>query len=115
MELAFNLLLTLLLELPIVSFFFRKRKRKNAMMVALFLNAITWPMVNIIRLNTNWNLDVVEIFVVLLEGIGYWVILGIGWKKSFLISLIANLVSFIATKFIYIKPEFFQKNIDIIR
>jgi len=115
MELAFNLLLTLLLELPIVSFFFRKRKRKNAMMVALFLNVITWPMVNIIRLNTNWNLDVVEIFVVLLEGIGYWLILGIGWKKSFLISLIANLVSFIATKFIYIKPEFFQKNIDIIR
>lgn len=115
MELAFNLLLTILLELPIISFFFVKRKRKNAMLVAFFLNIVTWPIVNIIRLNTSWNLDVVEIFVVLLEGIGYWVVLSAGWKKSFLISIIANTVSFIVTKFVYLKPEFFQKNIDIIR
>ena len=115
MELAFNLLLTILLELPIVGFFFRKRKRKPALIVAFFLNIITWPLVNIIRLNTSWNLDIVEIFVVLLEGTGYWLVLNIGWKKGFLISLIANAASFIITKFVYLKPEFFQKNIDIIR
>jgi hypothetical protein len=115
MELAFNLLLTILLELPIVGFFFRKRKRKAALIVALFLNVITWPLVNIIRLNTSWNLDIVEIFVVLLEGAGYWMVLSIGWKKGFFISLIANIASFVITKFVYLKPEFFQKNIDIIR
>lgn len=115
MELAFNLLLTILLELPVVSFFFRKRKRKSALLVCLLVNAITWPMANIIRLNTNWNLNMVEILVVILEGLGYWLIMNVGPKKSFLISILANLLSFVVTKHVYLKPEMFQKNMDIIR
>jgi len=115
MELAFNLLLTILLELPVVSFFFRKRKRKSALFVCLFLNLITWPMVNIIRLNTNWNLDIVEIFVVVLEGLGYWLIFNVGPWKGFIISIVANIISFTITKYVYLKPELFQKSINIIR
>lgn len=115
MELAFNLLLIILVELPIVGFFFRKRKRKNALIICLFVNIVTWPAVNIIRLNTNLNLDIVQIFVVIAEGMGYWLICHIGWKKGFLISLLANASSFIITKFVYLPPDFFQKKIDIIR
>ncbi len=115
MDLAFNLLLTLLLEIPIVAFFFRKRKRKSVMGVALFLNLVTWPLVNIIRFNTNWNLEIVEIVVVTLEGVGYWLIIKCSWKKAALISLIANAVSFIVTKLVHIDPEFFQKKVTIIR
>jgi hypothetical protein len=115
MELAFNLLLIILVELPIVGFFFRKRKRKNALFICLFVNIVTWPIVNIIRLNTNLNLDVVQLFVVIAEGMGYWLICHIGWKKGFLISLLANATSFIVTKFVYLPPDFFQKKIDVIR
>lgn len=115
MQLAFNLLLIILTELPIIGFFFRKRKRKNALIICLFVNIVTWPVINIIRLNTNFNLDMVQIFVVIAEGLGYWLICHIGWKKGFLISVLANAASFIITKFVYLPPDFFQKKIDIIR
>lgn len=114
MDLAFNLLLTLLLEIPIVGFFFRRKKRKNAYLVAFLVNVITWPIVNVIRLNTDINLDVVEIGVVIFEGLAYWIFLEGGWKKAFMISIVANLVSFVVTKFVYISPDFFQKKPDII-
>lgn len=115
MELAFNLLLTLLLELPIVAFFFSKRKRKHALLFALLINIITWPIVNIIRFNTNWDLNIVEIFVVISEALAYWLILGVGWKKGSIISILANLVSFFVTKLVHIDPEMFQKKVNIIR
>ncbi|MFT3679744.1 MAG: hypothetical protein QM791_05705 [Ferruginibacter sp.] len=115
MELAFNLLLTLLLELPIVGFFFRRKKRKNAYLIAFLTNIVTWPIVNIIRLNwPDFSLNIVEIFVVLGEGIAYWIFLECTWKKGLIISIIANLVSFLVTKFVYIPADFFQKRPDII-
>jgi len=115
MDLAFNLLLTLLVELPIIGFFFRKRKRKGALMVGLLVNLITWPLVNIIRLNTDWNLNMVEIGVVVIEGLAYWLFLGRNITKAVLITVLANGASFIITKFVYIGPDFFQKKTNIIR
>jgi hypothetical protein len=114
MDLAFNLLLTLLLELPVVGFFFRRKKRKNAYIVAFLANVITWPVINVLRLNTDINLNVVEIGVVVFEGIAYWIFLEAGWKKGFIMSIVANLISFVITKFVYITPDFFQKRPDII-
>ncbi len=115
MVLAFNLLLILLVELPIVGFFFRKRKRKLALVAGLFVNIITWPLVNIIRLNTDWNLNMVEIGVVIFEGVAYWLLLGRNWKKAILITLLANAASFIVTKSVHITPDFFQTKTNIIR
>jgi hypothetical protein len=114
MDLAFNLLLTLLLEIPLVGFFFRRKKRKNAYLIALLINIITWPIVNVIRLNTDFNLNIVEIGVIIVEAVTYWVVLATGWKKGFLIALLANLLSFTVTKFVYIGPDFLQKKSDII-
>ena len=114
MDLAFNLLLTLLLELPVIGFFFRRKKRNSALIAGLIVNIITWPLVNIVRLNTDWNLNIVEIGVVVIEALAFWFILEIGWRKAFLMSVIANTISFIVTKFVYIGPDFFQKKSEII-
>lgn len=84
-------------------------------MAGFLINVVTWPVVNIIRLNTEWNLDMVEIGVVIFEGLALWFFLGRNWKKAALISIIANGASFIITKFVYIGPDFFQKKTNIIR
>jgi hypothetical protein len=114
MDLAFNFLLILLLELPIVGFFFRRKKRNNAILTGFIINIITWPIVNVIRLNTDWNLNMVEIGVVVIEGAAYWFILECTWRKAFLMSIVANAVSFLITKFVYISPDFFTKKPDMI-
>ncbi|HMO61494.1 MAG TPA: hypothetical protein PKC39_14730 [Ferruginibacter sp.] len=113
MELAFNLLITVLLELPIVGFFFRRKKRKNAYLIALLANIITWPVVNIIKLNSDFNLDIVAVGVVAAEAFIYYYFLDTGWKKALLISFFANLLSYIVTKFVHISPDYFQKKQEI--
>ena len=115
MELTFSLFVTLLLEIPIVGFFFKKRKRRSAYLVCLFVNIVTWPIINIIRLNTDWDLNLVEIFVVIAEGLGYWFILNCGWKKATLITLTSNLVSFIVIKMVHFEPDILPEKIDIIK
>ncbi len=113
MDLAFNLLLTLLVELPIIAFFFRKRKRKAALLVGLLVNLITWPIVNIIRLNTDWSLDMVEIGVVIVDGLAYWFFLGRNISKAVFITVLANAASYLITKFVHLGPDFFQKKVNV--
>lgn len=115
MDLAFNLLLIILIELPIIGFFYSKRRRKSAYAVGFFVNVFTWPIVNIIRLNTSWDLNWVQAGVVVIEGLFFWLLMGRNLKKAALISIIANLVSFLVTKVVYLPPDFFQKKTNIIR
>jgi hypothetical protein len=115
MELTFNLLLTLLIEIPMVGFFFKKRKRRSAYLACLFVNFVSWPLFHIIRLNTSWDITLVTIVLVALEGLGYWFILNVNWKKASLITLAANAASFIITKLVHVEPDMFQKKIDIVR
>lgn len=122
--LTFNLLLTLLIEIPLVGFFFRRRKRKNAYMYAFIANIITWPVVNVIKLNWlgfNNNLvpDISELTIatgiVIAEGIIYAMFLECGWKKAFTVSFIVNLISLAIARFSYLGAEFFtSKKPDII-
>ncbi len=116
MELTFSLLLTILLELPIIAFFFRKQKRKYALTIGFFTNIITWSLANIIRFNfQDWNQDYVMIGVVILEGFAYWLFLGRNIKKAVLITIVANAVSYTALKFVHFGPDILQKNTDLIR
>ena len=115
MELTFSLLLTLILEIPIAGFFFKKRKRRTAYLACLFVNLVTWPLINIIRLKTEWDLNLVEIFVVIAEGFGYWFILNCGWKKAALITIVSNIISFLIIKMVHFEPDILPKKIDIIR
>lgn len=114
MDLAFNLLLTLLLEIPFVGFFFRRKKRKYAYLVALLTNIITWVIMNILRLNTDISVYITLLLVMVAEAIAYWIFLECGGKKAFLISIIANLLSFVVTKYVYISPDFIQNKQEII-
>jgi hypothetical protein len=114
MDLAFNLILTLLLEIPVVGFFFSRKKRKHAYLVVFLANLITWALVNIIRIKTNLNLDIVQLGVVAFEGFAYLIFMRCSWKKAFLVSIVANLLSYVVTKFVYIGPDFMQKKPDII-
>jgi len=115
MDLAFNLLLVILIEIPIIGFFFNRRRRKHAYIVGLLVNLVTWPIINIIRLNTAWDLNWVQVGVAVAEGLAFWLFLGRNFTKAALISIIANLASFIITKLVYIPPDFFQKKTNIIR
>ncbi len=114
MDLAFNLLLTILLELPVVGFFFVRKKRKNALLVCLLTNLVTWPIINILRLNTEINSDIIAIAVVAAEGAAYWFFLETGFKKGLLMSFVANLLSYILTRIIFIPGDYWQGKPDII-
>ena len=114
MDLAFNLFLTLLLEVPVVGFFFRRKNRKYAYLVALLTNIITWVALNIVRLNSDLNLNIAAIAMMIVEAVVYALLLDCGWKKAFLISIVANLISFVVTKYVYINPDFLQNNQEVV-
>lgn len=114
MGLTLDFLLTLLIELPIIAIFFKRKKRQSALMQALMINLITWPIAHILRLTTDININYIEIGVVIIEGFGYWMLTQCGWKKGFLMSIIANLASFALTQLIKIDADVFQNKQNII-
>ena len=100
MGLAFDILLTLLIELPIFILFYKKRKRPMALMYGALVNLISWPLMHILKSSTEINVYVIDIAVVVGEGIGLWLLTECGWKKAFIMSAIANTLSFIITNLI---------------
>lgn len=115
MDLALNFLLVLLLEIPLVGFFFRRKTRKKAYMAAFLINIVTWPLVQILFLNTNFYYKgkflnpIVDILVFAIELLFYGFYLKISLRKAILVALAANLLSNTANYFIKIPPDFFQK------
>lgn len=115
-QLTFNLLLTLLVKLPIIGFFFRKKKRQPAVMTALMINLVSWIIGTIIWLkNPDINPFYVRICTSILEGIAYWFFLGRNWKKALLMTIITNVLSYLATQYITLPEGFFQKKDNMIR
>jgi hypothetical protein len=115
MELTFSLLLTLILELPVAGFFFKKNKRRTVYLVCLFVNLVTWPLINIIRLKTDLDLNMVQLFAVIAEGVGYWLILRCDWKKAVLVTVASNVLSFAVIRMVHFEPDILPKKIEIIR
>jgi hypothetical protein len=113
MGLAFDLLLTLLIELPIIALFFKRRKRPVALMYGLLVNLISWTIAHILKISTDINIYLIEITVVIGEGIGLWLLTECGWKKGFLMSIIANSISFLATSLIHFDPDALQNKSNI--
>lgn len=114
MGLAFDLLLTLLIELPIFALFFKRKKRPAVLMYGLLVNLISWPVAHILKISTDINAHLIEVLVVTAEGFGLWLLIECGWKKGFIMSAIANGLSYLATSFIHIDPEIFQNKQNII-
>jgi ABC-type uncharacterized transport system permease subunit len=96
MLLTFNLLLTLLIELPVVAFFFKRKVREHAVLTAFLVNIVTWPLVQVVVFSTDVTQQnfFLETAVILAEAIAYKIWLDCSWKKSFLMSAIANLMSY---------------------
>jgi hypothetical protein len=96
MLLTFNLLLTLLIELPVVAFFFKRKAREHAVLTAFLVNIVTWPLVQVVVFSTDVTRQnfFLELAVILVEAIAYKIWLECTWKKSFLMSAIANLMSY---------------------
>jgi presenilin-like A22 family membrane protease len=114
MDLAFNLLLILLIEIPVAGFFFRSRKRNSIYLFAFLINIISWPIINVIRLNTEWNLLYASIAIAFAEFIAYYFLIKCSIKKAFLIALTANTLSYFATKYITLPENLFKKPEEII-
>lgn len=86
-------LLTLVIELPIVFFFF-KQEAKQALIAGFLLNLFTWPLLHVLLFYTAVNLNVLELGVAVTESIGYKLMMNCGWKKGILLGFIANAASF---------------------
>lgn len=114
MSLAFDLLLTLLIELPIIAFFFRSKKRPMVLMYGLLINLISWTIAHILKISTDVNAHLIEVLMVIGEGVGLWLLTKCGWKKGFIISVVANSFSYLATSLIHFDPEIFQNKQNII-
>ncbi len=113
MDLAFNLLLILIIELPIIGFFFKRTKRTSAYLFALLINVITWPIMHAIRLNTEWNLLYVQCGITVIEVVAYVFLLQCSLKKALLMAIIANSLSFVAIKYIKLPENFLKKPDEI--
>ena len=86
-------LLTLLIELPLVCWCFRKEWRQ-ALLIGFLLNLFTWPLLHVLLYSTRVNLNILEAGVAVTEGIGYLVFMECSWKKAFAVSFFAYGLSY---------------------
>ncbi|MEO6233186.1 MAG: hypothetical protein ABJB11_01640 [Ferruginibacter sp.] len=109
MRLALNFLLILLVELPIVNLFFKRKKRQHALYMAFLINLVSWAVAHVIIFTVDVNIYYVAILVAVGEAIAYNKLLECNWKKSIIISLVANSLSFFVTQIIPIDDLFTPK------
>jgi hypothetical protein len=100
MGLALNFLLTILIELPIIALFFKRKKRQAAVLMALLINVISWSVSYIIFFSTDINMYYVATGLAIGEAIAFHKFLECSWKKAIIMSLIVNSLSFFATQLI---------------
>jgi hypothetical protein len=86
-------LLTLLIELPIIFFLF-KQNRKYVLLIAFLLNLFTWPLLHVCLFYTKIDINVLELFVALLESVGFYLLLNCNWRKALLAGFLANGISY---------------------
>lgn len=115
MGLALNFLLTILIELPIIAFFFKRRKRKAAILMGLLINIISWSIAHIIFFSTDINIYYVAIGLAIGEAIAFHQFLECNWKKAIIMSLIVNSLSFAAARLVPIDIDVFPTKRGVIR
>ncbi len=117
-SLTFNLLFTLAIKLPIVAYFFKKRKRQSAINIAMIINLTSWVISKIIWLQfaevSPHILLEITIGMAVVEGVAYWYFLGRNWKKALLMALVTNIAAYLITTYIKMPAGLFQKKTTII-
>jgi hypothetical protein len=85
--------LTLLLEAPVVYYGYRQQWRK-AVLPFLLINLFTWPLLHYLLLTTDIDINIMEAGVVLVEATGYFFLVERKVMKAFVVSLLANGLSY---------------------
>ena len=111
MILALNFLLTVLIELPIIALFFKRKKRRLAIPIALVINIISWSVSHIIFFTTDTNMNYVAIGLGIGEAIAFHKFLECNWKKAIVLSLLVNCLSFFGTRLM--PADVFQSKPDL--
>ncbi len=78
MGLYFYFLLTLIIELPFVTLYFRSQW-KQALLIGFLLNLFTWPLLHVFLFETTINITVLEIVITITEGLGYYLFMNCKW------------------------------------
>jgi hypothetical protein len=86
-------LLTLIIELPVVYLFYKK-EWKQVLVPFFLLNLFTWPLLHIFLDNSDINIYLLELVVVIAEAAGYKIFMKSSWSKSLLVSFVANALSY---------------------
>jgi len=108
MGLALNLLLTLLIELPVIALFFRRKKRQSVILMSALVNIISWSVAHIVIFSSDINIYYLTIVLAVGEAIAFKGLLPCTWKKAIIISMIVNSLSFFITTKLPNEVEFFQ-------
>ena len=93
MPLYFYFFITLIIELPLVIFYFRKQWRQ-ALAAGFLLNMLTWPLLHIFLFETTLNIPLLEAGVAIIEGVGYFLLMKCKWWKGILLSIFVNGLSY---------------------
>ena len=115
MGLAFNFLLTLLIELPIVVLFFKRKKRKEAALMAVPINIVSWSIAHIVFFSSDLPLLYVAIGLAIGEAIALNLLLECNWKKAITLSLLANSLSFSLTQLVPVDIVLFDQKQEILQ
>jgi riboflavin transporter FmnP len=115
MGLTINFLITLLIELPIVILFFKRKKRKDAVWMAIIINIITWSIAHIIFFSTELPVFYVALGLAIGEAIAFNLLLNCNWKKAISIGILTNLLSFYITQLIPVDIKIDDQKEEIIQ
>lgn len=115
MGLAINFLLTLLIELPILVLFFKRKKRKAAVLMAVLINIVSWSIAHIIFFSSDLPVYYVAIGLAVGEAVAFILLLECGWKRAITLSLLANSLSFSISQLVPVDMALFDQKQEILQ
>ena len=100
MKLALDFFLLILVELPILVLFFKRKKRQNAIYMGLLINIISWSVAHVIFFSTEVNIYYIQALVIIGEAIAFNKVLEVTWKRAIIMSLVLNILSFLVSQLV---------------
>ena len=108
MGLAINFFITIFIELPVIALFFKRKKRKQALLMALLINVVSWAVAHIVFFTTDINIYYLTILMTAGEAIAFHQFLVCKWSKAIIMAIIVNACSFAVTQLVPIDLDSFK-------
>ncbi|MES1224851.1 MAG: hypothetical protein ABUT20_55695 [Bacteroidota bacterium] len=99
--LIFSILITIAVELIVISFFYKRKGRQYAVLIAFILNIFTWPIVHMLIYTTSIDVYLLMAGATIVEAFGYWLFLRCNFFKGCIMSVVANALSYSIILFIF--------------